>query len=151
MEEPMPYLIAALLCERVIEEKDGSLSIIRLADKITITIPAETTLRPKPVIALTGLVSLKGGDFSGKGTLSIIKINPKGEREPPKSQPALIDLKGAEQGINTILRMEIGVEQEGVHWFEVLFNNHMLTRIPLTVVYKQVEKADIQPPTQDQI
>ena len=38
MEQPLaPSLRIAALCERVLEEKDGSLSLIRLIDRLVIT------------------------------------------------------------------------------------------------------------------
>jgi len=32
-----PYLIAAVLCEKVLQEKDETVSIIRMVDRITLT------------------------------------------------------------------------------------------------------------------
>ncbi len=39
-ENSGPYLIAALLCEKVLQEKDGIISVIRMIDRITLTVNA---------------------------------------------------------------------------------------------------------------
>jgi hypothetical protein len=49
-----PYLIAALICEKVLQEKDGTVSIIRMVDRVTLTTQAALspeTLPPIPVLA----------------------------------------------------------------------------------------------------
>jgi hypothetical protein len=47
-----PYLVAALLCEKVLQEKDETVSIIRMIDRVTLTAPASLspeTLPPLPI------------------------------------------------------------------------------------------------------
>ncbi len=124
MDKPRPYILAALLCENVIEDKTGSLSVIRIADKVEF----ETQGMPegyKPVIAIK-------------------VMRPNGEQKGAPITLPTVKLLGGDQGSNTILNLNLGVEDEGLHWFDIYFQDDLLTRIPLTVVRKQ------EPPTQKQ-
>ena len=129
-----PYLTAALLCERVLQEVNGTLSAIRIIDKVEFearNLPAGM----KPSIQLTGLVSLKSGPAVGEFTLSVRAINPKGESKELYSGP--IKLLGNDNGGNLILMLTLAIENEGLHWFDVLVDGEILSRIPLMLVRKQ--------------
>ena len=133
---PMPYLTAALLCERVIEEKNGTLSVIRIADRVEVEIPPGGVPGGyRPVVPISGLVALKSGPAKGSFTLRIIITRPSGERLEGPAIP--VELEGEDRGQNFILNFLIGVSEEGLHWFEVVFENQVLSRIPLMVVRKQ--------------
>ena len=43
-----PYLVAALFCEKVLSEKDGVISTMRIVDRITITVSGEAPPRKCP-------------------------------------------------------------------------------------------------------
>lgn len=61
--EDGPYLTAALLCEKVLQEKDETVSVIRMLDRITLTVPASLspeTLPPLP-LNLMLFLSFKSG------------------------------------------------------------------------------------------
>jgi hypothetical protein len=47
-----PYLAAAFLCEKVLQEKDEAVSIIRIIDRVTLTVPASTSPEILPPIVL---------------------------------------------------------------------------------------------------
>jgi hypothetical protein len=62
-EFPEPYLKFGLLCERVLEEKDGVLSFVRVVDRFTVgvkgaKVPAEM---PPGEINLTAVMGWWGG------------------------------------------------------------------------------------------
>lgn len=143
MDKPRPYILAALLCENVIEDKTGSLSVIRIADKVEF----ETQGMPegyKPVIAIKGLVAIRSGPVKGEFILTMKVMRPNGEQKGAPITLPTVKLLGGDQGSNTILNLNLGVEDEGLHWFDIYFQDDLLTRIPLTVVRKQ------EPPTQKQ-
>src|SRR5215831_7001617 len=76
MSNRLPYVAAALICEKVLQETNGSISIIRLADRVDITKPPDFPAGVKPMIQLNGFVSLKSGDTKGDFTLTIEGTNP---------------------------------------------------------------------------
>ena len=131
----LPYVTAALICERVIQEKDEVLSAIRIVDSVEIriqTTPNTKTQGVVPGVQLTGLISIKSGPFKGKGVISIDGESPSGKVQRLADFP--VDLKGDENGQNVILNIAIASQEDGLHWFNVRFNDSFLTRIPLKLV-----------------
>jgi hypothetical protein len=127
MDKPLPYVTAALLCERVLHEKDETLSLVRVIDRLQYAVPEGI----KPMIQIQGLVSVKSGLVTGDHTIKIIAEKPKGDRKEVVNFP--VKLLGKDQGQNLILNIGLGIEQDGLHWFDVLFDGELLTRIPLMV------------------
>ena len=130
-----PYVSAALLCEKILQESNGSLSVIRIADRVEVetNIPFDQ----KPAIQMNALISIKSGPLIGDFTLKIVALNPKGESKGIFSTP--VKLLGNDQGNNLILNLALGVEHEGLHWFDVFLDDELLSRIPLMVVRKQLQ------------
>ena len=86
MVNAKPYVQAASVCERVLQEADGVLSAIRMVDKLTLRIqeipkPVDAPADAQPVnamqvIDLSLLVALKSGDLSGEFTMSVRMRDP---------------------------------------------------------------------------
>ena len=133
MDKPRPYVTAALLCERVIQEKDESLTLVRIADKIQYLIQGPgLPAGLKPMINLNGLVSIKSGPVTGEHKITIVMQRPDAIRKELYAIP--VKFLGEDQGQNVILNIALGVEQDGLYWFDVLFEEEVLTRIPLMVM-----------------
>lgn len=135
-----PYVSAALICEKVLQEKDESITLVRIADRIQYNIEGPG-LPPniKPMIAVQGFISLKSGPITGEHTVSIVAENPDGKRKAIWG--AAIKLLGKDQGNNIIINMNLGIDHDGLYWFDVLFDDASLTRIPLTITAAQKETA----------
>ena len=138
MEKPLPYIQAALLCEKILQEADGSLSIIRIADKLGYRVEG---FPPgyKPAIVLTGLVALKSGPIVGDHAVKVVVENPAGERKEILSTP--FKFLGKDHGQNIILNLAIGIAQDGIYWFDVFCDEDLLTRIPLIIAQEREEKS----------
>ena len=135
MANARPYVTAALICETTLEEKNGSLTIVRITDRLEF----EITGLPKgsqPVLNLRGLLSLKSGPVKGEHKLSIKIIRPNGATKGEVVLPP-IKFLGGDQGQNVLLNIGLQIEEEGLYWFDVLFEEELLTRIPLMIVRKQ--------------
>jgi hypothetical protein len=135
-----PFLQMAIFCERVLEEKDGVLSVIRIVDRVTHRaagpIPPED-MPPFP-LNLMALISFKFGQARGRHTLTLRPLPPSGlltQELPQFSVPVLFD-GGEDRGVNVILNIGMQVRQEGVYWFEVRLDDATITRMPLRVVYE---------------
>lgn len=136
-----PYLNAALLCETILQEKNETISIIRMVDRITLTAHASLspeTLPPMP-IKLFALISFKSGNAKGRHTVKWITEAPSGIRSPEQLLPVLFE--GDDRGVNLILNINMVVDQEGVYWFEVHLEDQFLTRIPLRILYQRVGQS----------
>ena len=40
---------------------------------------------------------------------------------------------GKDHGQNLIVNMTLGIEEDGLYWFDVIFDDEVLTKIPLMV------------------
>lgn len=131
MDKPLPYVSAAFFCEKVLRELDESLSVVRIADRVMY--PAKG-LEPglRPAFSINGLLAVKSGPTTGKHMITIVAEAPSRKRMPMYEIP--LELKGNDHGQNVILNMTIGAEEDGLYWFDVLFDGDLLTRIPLMIV-----------------
>ncbi len=131
-----PHLLAALLCERVLEEKDGVKSVIRVTDRITITAAGKevpTELQPFDYRAQLYL-AFKPGNRPKKYNLKIDLVKPNGERDPGPVMS--VDLNHPPNiGKDIVAQIQVRVEREGIHWFEIWLDDAMVTKVPLDVVY----------------
>jgi hypothetical protein len=132
----LPYVAAALICERVIQEKDDVISVIRVVDRVEIKIqtqdPNVKLQDVVPGIQLTGLISIKSGPFKGKGVISLDGESPSGKVKQLAELP--VELQGDDNGQNVVLNIVIASQEDGLHWFNVRFNGSLLSRIPLRLV-----------------
>lgn len=127
-----PYLAVAVLCERVLEEKDGVPSLIRIVERITISGPSPamqpTVLTPMLVIGF------KAGVFRGQADLEIRPLLPSGEARAAIKLPLFFE-GDEDRGVFTALRLQFLVTEPGLYWFEIKLLEALMTRVPMRVVY----------------
>jgi len=134
-----PFLQAALFCDKVLQEQDGTLSAIRIIDRVLQTYqgPEITEGMPSVKINISVLVALKSGDFRGKKELKITPKSPSGLIMPGFSGPLLFE--GDERGVNVILMYSFDTKEEGLYWFDVQLDDELLTRMPLRIIYQKIQ------------
>lgn len=134
MANNLPLVKAALTCERVLHEKDGVLSIIRVVDTFF--------LAPKPAVAenvvvgapMTALISIVSGEVVGEGLVTVRVRRPNGiVSDLPEKMPVL--LKGGHHSANVIVQFVVQDEPGafGLYWLDVLWDDSLLTSIPFTL------------------
>ena len=131
-----PFLSAAFLCEKVLEEKDGVKSAIRIIDRVT-----HTAVGPKPPkemppfpYDITLFLRFKSGWARGSTDLKIETVKPSGESSTPVQQT--IFFEGEEdRGVDVVGHLRIKLEMTGIYWFHVYLDEEHLTQIPLRVIY----------------
>lgn len=135
--ETGPHLSAAVLCERVLEEKDGVLTLVRLVDRIIVTAqgPDAPTSLPPTVVNFWIVVSLKSGAARGRSVVKIRPEQPSGQQMDPIE--LTVHFEGEDRGANLILNMGFNVEQEGLYWFDILLDERLITRVPLRILYQR--------------
>jgi Family of unknown function (DUF6941) len=141
MDKPRPYLLAAVLCEKVLQEKDDTLTVVRIVDRLQYRIegpglPAGT----KPTISIKGLIALRSGPVIGKHPIKIVGEKPDGTRKD--LYITHIEFLGRDHGQNIILNLAIGIDQDGLYWFDVFFDEDLLTRIPLIVTPLSAQESE---------
>jgi hypothetical protein len=139
-----PFLAAALFCEKVLQEKDGVTSLIRVVDRLitqaTGVNPPEQM--PRLQANLTLFISLKAGFARGSYAVHIRSTNPLGRSADLATLPVL--LEGDDRGANLVGIMQLQLDEPGLYWFDVLFEQRLLTRIPLRVVYQRLSVGGSQ-------
>jgi hypothetical protein len=136
-EEVMrPFVQVAAICQSMLKEATGHVSLIRLMDRVAFGGPG-AEMQPQPLNQLSLIVILKSGAMRGKYKWSIVAETPSGKRIPGHEMPALFE--GDERGIALATPIMIVAEEEGLYWFDVIVEKELLTRIPLRVMYQQMQ------------
>jgi hypothetical protein len=134
--EEGPFLSAALICEKVLQESNGVKSAIRIIDRIT-----HQAVGPNPPQEMepfdykaTLLLRFKSGRARGTYPLEIQLVKPSGESTTPLRQTILFEGE-EDRGMDIVANMSIRFDLTGIYWFNIILNNVQLTRIPFRVIY----------------
>ena len=142
-DELGPYLNAAFICERVLQERDGVMSAIRIIDRLTHTIPGANVdvMDPFPY-QFTLLLGFKSGEALGNYQISIQPIRPEGN-EKMAAANYTVNFEGpADRGIGICANMQIQFDVPGLWWFDIYLTElsgqkrvRRVTRIPFRIIY----------------
>jgi hypothetical protein len=138
MSESMsgPHLVAAFLCERVLQERDGVFSFIRMIDRINVAGPLPQ-MQPVPFQATVVVLFKAGGLGTGKYMLTLQVHKPNGESLPQTEHPLLFD-GGEDRGAGIVNPFAFMASEEGLYWIDVSFESALITRIPLRFLYHRI-------------
>jgi hypothetical protein len=132
-----PHLQAAYLCEKVLIEQDGVASFIRVIDRFMRprkgALPFGTQVMPIQVMLV---VVFKAGDLP-TGTYKVkITINPPDPNAPPlmKMENDVFVEGGPDRGFAIINPVVMSLDDEGLYWIDVWFEDKKATRVPFRVV-----------------
>lgn len=131
-----PYLSAAFLCERVLNEQDNVKSAIRIIDRVTRGIAGPEppdTMEPFDQ-EMTIFVRFKSGWARGSFQLRLELVKPSGDSITLTRQTVIFEGE-EDRGVDIVGPMRMRVEMPGLFWFEVHLNETLMTRIPFRVVY----------------
>ena len=146
-----PFTTCACFCEKVLQEKDGTLSAVRIIDRMTInlianpafslppgTLQSPPTKLPPLSLSVSLLIMFKSGDIRGSYPIRVVGINPSQREFFTFENNALFE--GEDRGVNLVLNINFVVQEEGIHWFNVYFSEEKTprTRIPLRIVYQRM-------------
>jgi hypothetical protein len=134
--EDGPYLEAAFICERILQEIDGVKSAVRIVDRVN-----RGAIGPNPPAdmapfsyQLTIFIRFKSGRARGNGQVQIQPMKPSGETKTALRIPVLFEGE-EDRGIDLNLPLMITFDQTGVWWFNIKLDGSFVTRIPFRVVY----------------
>lgn len=133
-----PYLQAAFLCERILQEADGVVSAIRIVDRIDAQVADDLPEVPPPSVPvnLTLFMSFRSGQAREIDDLSIVMEEPSGLKRESMTHSVLFE-GGEDRGSNIIVPLAMMADQEGIYWFNVLLRQRLITRVPIRVVFQR--------------
>jgi hypothetical protein len=135
-----PFITAALLCDRVLQESDGTISIIRILDRYTLTNigPQAPAQMPPLPLAMTLFLSFKSG--IARGTFRVkVTITTPSNIEDSLGQMSML-CEGEDRGNNIITSLRLNFTESGLYWINVYLEEQLVTRIPLRLIYSQVTR-----------
>lgn len=134
-KEKGPYLRVAAICKDVLEEKDGTLSLIKLVDNFTQVRngPNPPEEMPPFTLATKMVISFKAGGATGDFSAKFELINPSGKKlEEEGYQFTLEDPAG---GHNIIVDLTFDATEPGVYWIYLFLNGEVKAHVPMKVNY----------------
>lgn len=132
-----PYLNMAVLCEKVLREQDGVMSVIRVADRIMITPPPDAPEEMPPTsLNLMLAVVLRAGVMHGQMNLRMTLTTPGGVENQIGTVPVLFE--GQDRGVNLVTNLNLTVGEQGLYWISIYLEAQMLTRVPLRIMYQRI-------------
>jgi len=137
-----PFLQAAVFCEKILEEKDGVVSLVRVIDRVTVTAAGPTAperMPPGGVLAVTGFLAFKSSFAKGSFEVKVTARSPSGQRLPDVVLPMF--LEGDDRGKNLAFNATIHNVEAGLYWFDVSVGEKLVTRMPLRIVYQRMTGA----------
>ena len=138
-----PYLLQAVLCEKVLTEQDGVASVIRAIDRINhnATGPEAPVDMPEVRFPLILFINIKPGSALGRHQLVVRMVAPDGQATALGQFPVNFD-GGEDRGAIVGLNLDSTYRLEGLYWFEIYWDEqndeHLLTRVPLRVLYNRL-------------
>ena len=139
-----PYLVAALVCEKVLNEKDGVLSLIRLVDRFFRPRPSPPQIPPQPIQGALVLIFKGGGLAPGNYKIKLLFYKPNTSDPSGVMEREFFFEGGQDKGVNLIVPLLMLADEEGLFWIEVMFEGVLMTRIPFRVIFLSVPLP--QPP-----
>lgn len=139
-----PYLGIAVFCEKVLQEADSGMSIVRITDTINQAAAGPDAPREMPpfIASLTMVIMIKAGEAHGSFGIVVRPEAPGGFQLPAIEQTA--HLQGGPWGAALIMPMQLPIPQAGLYWFDVSLSEpnvegaqRLLTRVPLEVIYSR--------------
>ena len=133
-----PHLIAAIVCEKILEEKDGVKTAVRIVDRFTrkVVVPEgeDSQTIPPMQLDLHLLLSFKRGNASRKHELGLELTDPVGTTLTTITQTIEFE-GGADRGIEAVINFRASFERDGIYWMNVFMDEWRVTRIPLRAIF----------------
>ena len=142
-----PILKAALLCDRILQEADGTLSAIRIVDRLSAEIEGEPEAPAPPIPIETNLlVAFVRGSAAGELKLGITMTSPSNKKLTSQSYPMRFNGTAAEETASMMIQMRVLAEEDGVYWIGISADDSEITRVPLrlerSITRKPASRSD---------
>lgn len=148
-EKSGPFLAAAFCCEQTLEDKDGTISAIRIVDRFTITLPASVPANyPSKThrlpVSFNALVSFKTGDSPGTHTVRCEMVSPSGKVNERAFVQTFAFLEQYTGSVNVRMPIAVGVKQGGLFKMNVYLDDRFMTQVPFEII---LERSQVEAET----
>jgi len=133
-----PWVAAATICEKLLQERDNVLSIIRMVD--VFNVPKPPTPDAILHLPLTGIVAFRSGGVKGTRAVRVYGVSPIRKRK--KILDVKVEFLGGNSGSNIRLDIIFAVKSEGQHWLDVYVDKLLVTRVPVMIVFQEPQLAE---------
>ena len=130
-----PFVAMAVFCQKLDRKPDGTVDVVGVVDGVSLAADSDqggdAFDATAPVVRLLGLVSIRAGAARGRHTISLKAHFPDGELGATLTRP--IELTDHAPGATIGFPFELEARDTGTYWFDVAYDDTLLTRIPLVV------------------
>lgn len=132
-----PYVTLACFCEKVLIERDGVASIIRIVDRLLIQAgQGAPEQMPQINIETNLLLKLASGMVQGSYNIRLDLVSPS---ETVLQQANLSMLfEGNDRAVQANINIVFPASEQGLYWVNVYFEGQRLTRVPLRLIWQRV-------------
>jgi hypothetical protein len=156
MTNTKPFVAAAFICERIMEEKDSVLSAIRIIDTYqtklvnvqgdaggpVVPTAANTLDLAGQHLEMSALIMLRAGAVSGQHKLSLVMRNPDGKEKEMGQFPVNFALNDPVEAAQIKARFVMaGDNPSGLYWIDVVWDGEALTSIPIRLLRTPIEDS----------
>jgi hypothetical protein len=134
-----PFVQIACVCEKVLIEPDNVASLIRVVDTYALALPTPELPAGVQIAFLIAFISLKSGDVVGEFEVGLRLNHPDGKDYPIRRWP--VEFRGGESGVNLKIAFSLPDAKFGLYWFDVLWGDEVLTRIPFRLKAASTEST----------
>lgn len=130
----LPEVTAMLLCENIIEDKQGVFSLIRIVDRLRLLVPDETAPSiPKTIADINLFVAMKALDSErGPHRIFLNFVTPSGQEKPIGTSPMVFS-EAPDAGLQVQAKLRLEILETGIHWITLHFDGQFLARTMLLV------------------
>ncbi len=136
----LPFVQAALLCEKVLVEQDSVLSAVRIIDLMGVSVPANMPPDTPALVGCQLLVMLKANGLVGTYDLGIHVFGPTATTPASQIVPVVF-IEGHEAGANLNMTMLFNVAQAGPARIDLTWDGEALTSVPFQITRSQAPAA----------
>ncbi|MCY4436803.1 MAG: hypothetical protein OXE05_05650 [Chloroflexi bacterium] len=136
--EKGPHIRAALICETVIERKDGVLSLVNIVDRIEFQARGvdPPTEMPPYDLNVNLVLMLTADQTRGAHAVKLELEGANGSKQELGSQDLHME-PGRMQ--NLIAKLNLQLDEPGRYWIWVYFNDQPMTKVQFDLIYLRAQ------------
>ena len=129
LPSPLPHVAIAVFCQEARQHPDGTMTLNNILDRITVS---EAAGRLPRVASVVAVVALRCTPPYGRHQLGLDVHQPAGAVRRIATLP--VDTSPESDSIARILRIDLEIQEFGNYWFDVVWDDRVVTRMRLSVM-----------------